>query len=207
MHRSLPLNFLFVDVEAELRIHKRFFSRLAAVLQILRPEQLLGHAILLELSPHIADIGHPAGGSGLIALREKDAFQHGIGHRRREGPLQFQLIRTVRYPCCRVTGTRDAQRNVLLAETLAVQPNDFAIVGHLLTSLNEFTSFQMHGLIIERSWMWLNLRRNGGSISTGRVAQPPPDRWLNHPRNTHSGSSRISIKDTISKRYKSLFCF
>ena len=34
MHRSLPLNFLFVDVEAELRIHKRFFSRLAAVLQI-----------------------------------------------------------------------------------------------------------------------------------------------------------------------------
>ena len=48
-----------------------------------------------------------------------------------------------------------------------------------------YTSKLMYKYIIKDASKWLTMNRNGGSVSSGMVAQSWPDWWLNWVRNTH----------------------
>ena len=46
MHGGTAFIFVLLDVIAELRIHERLVTGLAAVLHVFRPQELLGNAVL-----------------------------------------------------------------------------------------------------------------------------------------------------------------
>ena len=67
-------------------------------------------------------------------------------------------------------------------------------------------------LRLERGCKWLTMNRNGGSVSSGMVAQSWPDWWLNWVRNTQYSDIDDSAigsgmeYDALAHRLKTLKC-
>lgn len=62
-----------------------------------------------------------------------------------------------------------------------------------------YTSKLMYKYIIKDASKWLTMNRNGGSVSSGMVAQSWPDWWLNWVRNTHLGMERAERIQKLAK--------
>ena len=125
---------VLLEVIAELGVHEWLFSQLAALLAVLHPEQLEGHATAGQLFGYLLEVRHPAKRCLFLLLRKQKPLQVCVrlyiqrpGKIGCAGPLQDG--------CNGISGALAALCDAPLTDPLAVELEDLTILGHITTSL------------------------------------------------------------------------
>ena len=130
MHGRPAFLFLLLDVVAELRVHERLAVAEPAALAVFGPQQFLRHAVPKQLLADVLEVYRvarlcrfPVGEERLLDCR----VLHALGMR----PVDPGRVRRLHDTFHRVAGYARRPCDVPLAEAEVLQPEDFAVFGHV----------------------------------------------------------------------------